>query len=47
MQIAAKKYVRKENVGSWTENVTKLDKGDNIDYRLSVINTSDRTVSDI
>ena len=47
MQIAAKKYVRKENVGSWAENVTKLDKGDNIDYRLSVINTSDRTVRDI
>ena len=47
MQIAAKKYVRKENVGSWAENITKLDKGDNIDYRLSVINTSDRTVSDI
>ena len=47
MQIAAKKYVRKENVGSWAENITKLDKGDNIDYRLSVINTSDRTVRDI
>ena len=47
MQIAAKKYVRKENVGSWAENITKLDKGDNIDYRLSVINTSDRTISDI
>ena len=47
MQIDAKKYVRKENVGSWAENVTKLDKGDNIDYRLSVINTSDRTVRDI
>ena len=47
MQIAAKKYVRKENIGSWAENITNLDKGDNIDYRLSVINTSDRTVSDI
>ena len=47
MQIAAKKYVRKENTGSWAENITKLDKGDNIDYRLAVINTSDRTVSGI
>ncbi len=47
IQIAAKKYVRKENVGSWAENITKLDEGDNIDYRLAVINTSDRTVSGI
>ena len=47
MQITAKKYVRKENTGSWVENITKLDKGDNIDYRLSVINISDRTVSGI
>ena len=47
MQIAAKKYVRKENAGSWAENITKLDKGDNIDYRLAVINTSDRAVNGI
>ena len=47
IQITAKKYVRKENVGSWTENITKLDKGDNIDYRLSVINTSNRTVDGV
>lgn len=41
-QVAIKKYVRKHNTGSFRKNVSNLDPADLIDYRISVINISDR-----
>ena len=41
-QVAIKKYVRKHNKGNFENSVSKLDPADLIDYRISVINISDR-----
>ena len=41
-QVAIKKYVRKHNNGNFENSVSKLDPADLIDYRISVINISDR-----
>ena len=41
-QVAIKKYVRKHNKGNFENSVSKLDPADLIDYRILVINISDR-----
>lgn len=41
-QVAIKKYVRKHSKEKFENSVSKLDPADLIDYRISVINISDR-----